>query len=173
MTTTHKLKIWPRMFDAVRRGDKTFEIRKNDRDYQTGDILELEEWDPAKAAPAPAAAPWATAPSAASIPVQPAPPHPGYTGRTVTVRVTYTLHGGRFGVQGDYVVMSIERIENVRGEELCEDIDIDALPVPPGVYWHVRKSDFVGPDGMRKGPSFYRQWMGRWGEFPTSSGVVA
>ena len=41
----HELKILPEYYDAVRLGDKRFEIRKNDRDYHTGDILRLKEWD--------------------------------------------------------------------------------------------------------------------------------
>lgn len=42
----HRLKIWPGYFSAVREGRKTFEIRKNDRNFQEGDALLLQEWDP-------------------------------------------------------------------------------------------------------------------------------
>ncbi len=42
----HELKTWPEPFEAIRRGMKTCEIRKNDRDFKAGDILELVEWDP-------------------------------------------------------------------------------------------------------------------------------
>ncbi|MBO0962511.1 DUF3850 domain-containing protein [Neobacillus sp. MM2021_6] len=42
---THDLKILPEYFSAVREGLKTFEIRKNDRDYQVGDTVELLEYD--------------------------------------------------------------------------------------------------------------------------------
>ena len=41
----HELKILPEYYDAVRRGDKRFEIRKDDRDYQVGDYLLLSECD--------------------------------------------------------------------------------------------------------------------------------
>jgi len=42
----HDLKIWPQFFDAVAEGRKRAEIRKNDRDYQDGDVLNLREFDP-------------------------------------------------------------------------------------------------------------------------------
>ena len=42
----HKVKCWPEYFDAVKSGDKTFELRKNDRNYRAGDVLCLQAWDP-------------------------------------------------------------------------------------------------------------------------------
>jgi ASCH domain. len=42
----HHLKTWPQLFEAVASGVKTFDIRVNNRNFQTGDILVLEEWDP-------------------------------------------------------------------------------------------------------------------------------
>jgi ASC-1-like (ASCH) protein len=41
MTQVHKLKTIGTYFDAVKRGEKTFDVRKNDRGFQTGDILGL------------------------------------------------------------------------------------------------------------------------------------
>lgn len=41
----HKLKLSKIFFDDVRIGKKTFELRKNDRNYQIGDILELREME--------------------------------------------------------------------------------------------------------------------------------
>lgn len=40
--TTHTLKTEAEFFDAVKSGEKTFEVRYNDRGFQKGDILHLE-----------------------------------------------------------------------------------------------------------------------------------
>lgn len=45
----HELKIQPEYFDAVLKGKKTFEIRKNDRNFKEGDLLLLREFDPVSA----------------------------------------------------------------------------------------------------------------------------
>ena len=77
----HELKAWPRYFDRIVSGEKTFEVRKNDRDFQTGDTLKLVKYDP----------------DSDSI-LTP----------TIWVRVTYVMHGGQFGLEPGYVVMGIE-----------------------------------------------------------------
>lgn len=48
MTTykRHILKCWPKYFAAIACGDKMFEVRKNDRDFQVGDWVDLREWLP-------------------------------------------------------------------------------------------------------------------------------
>lgn len=80
----HHLKTWPKYFDVVRRGDKTFEVRRNDRAFAVGDTLVLEEYDPA------------------------ALPTPKYTGRSTEKVVTYIFKGHpTFGVDTDFVVMAI------------------------------------------------------------------
>lgn len=38
---THRVKLHPKYFDRIRSGQKRFEIRKNDRDYQVGDMLSM------------------------------------------------------------------------------------------------------------------------------------
>lgn len=43
---THELKVWPEFFLHIEEGDKNFEIRKNDRDFQVGDRVLLQEFDP-------------------------------------------------------------------------------------------------------------------------------
>jgi ParB family transcriptional regulator, chromosome partitioning protein len=42
--TIHKLKLNSCYYADSASGIKTFEIRKNDRDYKVGDVLELREW---------------------------------------------------------------------------------------------------------------------------------
>lgn len=41
--SSHQLKIQSKYFNDVVSGLKTFEIRKNDRNFKVGDILNLEE----------------------------------------------------------------------------------------------------------------------------------
>lgn len=40
----HALKILPEFFKAMAAGTKSFEVRKNDRPYHTGDYVALNEW---------------------------------------------------------------------------------------------------------------------------------
>jgi len=82
---THELKCWPGPFQALIKGDKRFEFRKNDRGFKLGDKLVLREYDPLKA---------------------------GYTGIVAVVNVTFILESG-FGLPEEYCIMSIriERIE--------------------------------------------------------------
>ena len=44
--TTHELKSWPEFFEPLSTGEKTFDLRRNDRRYQVGDILHIREWEP-------------------------------------------------------------------------------------------------------------------------------
>ena len=77
----HELKTWKEYFQEVFLGRKTFEVRKNDRDFQKGDTLILEEWDNKKQE---------------------------YTGRRMVMNVSYILQGGQFGIEEGFVVMSIQ-----------------------------------------------------------------
>ena len=75
---THELKIWPACFRAVEDGQKPFDVREHDRDYDVGDALILREYDPDTEQ---------------------------YTGRSATRWVSYLLHGGLFGVQDGWCVI--------------------------------------------------------------------
>jgi len=47
MSDVHTLKSWPEFFEAIIRGEKLHEIRRtSDRQFRTGDILHLREYDP-------------------------------------------------------------------------------------------------------------------------------
>ena len=76
----HELKIWPEFFDAVICGTKRFEIRRHDRPYCVGDLLVLREWAPSAQA---------------------------FTGQSVTVRVTYMVKPGEWGLPEDVCVLGI------------------------------------------------------------------
>lgn len=81
----HELKTWPRYFRRIVSGEKTFEVRKNDRDFQVGDTLKLDEYDPELTPPVMA--------------------------QSIRVRVTYIMHGGQFGLEPGYVVMGVVLVE--------------------------------------------------------------
>lgn len=40
----HELRIDPEYYERVQDGSKTFEIRRNDRDYRQGQVVMLREW---------------------------------------------------------------------------------------------------------------------------------
>ncbi|WP_349535176.1 DUF3850 domain-containing protein [Leuconostoc citreum] len=48
MMKIHELKLDRFYFDDVKSGLKTFEIRKNDRDFQVGDLLSLSRFEDGK-----------------------------------------------------------------------------------------------------------------------------
>ena len=43
---THHLKCWTEFFGPAWQGKKRFEVRHNDRDFQLGDLVVLQEWSP-------------------------------------------------------------------------------------------------------------------------------
>lgn len=85
--SVHTLKVWPEHFEAVTEPDpcrrKTVEIRLDDRDYEVGDMLHLQEWDPRTET---------------------------YSGWDAKVLVTHILRGGPW-LPDRYVAMSIILIE--------------------------------------------------------------
>ena len=85
--TTHALKTHPEHFAAIISGDKTFEVRYNDRAFAVGDILCLLEWQPLPG---------------------------GFTGRAAVRRVTHLLDSEQFeGVKDGWCILSIKEV----GEE--------------------------------------------------------
>jgi hypothetical protein len=80
---THELKCWPTSFQGIKRGDKTFEVRLDDRGYAVGDTLNLNEWDPVNKV---------------------------YSGDKLSREVVWLLRADEsefFGIKYGYVVMSI------------------------------------------------------------------
>lgn len=47
----HELKTWPTPFGAMWRGEKLYELRRDDREYKVGDGLRLQEWTPIHESP--------------------------------------------------------------------------------------------------------------------------
>lgn len=86
----HELKTWPGYFGGILDRTKRFEVRKNDRHFEAGDVLHLREWraDVAFEDGADGA----------------------YTGREAWRRVVYILlrHPG---LKKGYVVMGLEEME--------------------------------------------------------------
>lgn len=47
MRRVHRVKSWPEYFRAIANGKRTHDLRRNDRNYEVGDLMLLEEFDPA------------------------------------------------------------------------------------------------------------------------------
>lgn len=74
----HELKLYTEYFKDVVSGEKTFEIRKNDRPFKKGDLLALNEYDGQY-----------------------------YTGKSCLVYIDYIMNNPDY-VKKDFVVMSIK-----------------------------------------------------------------
>jgi len=73
----HELKTETQFFQAIERGVKKFELRKNDRNFKVGDFLNLKE-------------------TVNEI----------YTGRSIdTLEIKYIFYGGKYGLDKDYCIM--------------------------------------------------------------------
>ncbi len=85
---THHLKTDPTPFCGVWAGDKTHEIRLNDRDFQVGDCLVLFETENS-----------GEMMRACNIPVE-------FTGRMVCATVSHIQEG--YGLMPGWVIMSLQ-----------------------------------------------------------------
>ena len=94
----HNLKTLAPYWDAVARGEKTFEVRRDDRGFQKGDILLLRRMDDDNRRI------YQTANGHSSF--------PDYV-LTIKARVEYVLTGGQFGIEPGYVVMALADIEKL------------------------------------------------------------
>jgi hypothetical protein len=75
----HELKVWPEFWDALASGEKTFELRKDDRGFRAGDVLYLREWNPRSET---------------------------YSGREMRRLVSYII-SGQWGLEKDVVCMAL------------------------------------------------------------------
>lgn len=82
----HKIKLREEFADAVLYGDKTFEVRENDRGYQKDDLVQFKVIDKYNLST-------------------------GHPLGKETYRITYVLNG--WGIEPKFVVFGIK---NVRGE---------------------------------------------------------
>ena len=80
----HQIRIGASYFEDVRSGKKSFELRKNDRGYREGDILEMMEFSDGK-----------------------------NTGRMVRVLVTYLIEG-HTGLEEGYCIMAIVPVDGAK-----------------------------------------------------------
>jgi hypothetical protein len=84
----HKLKCWPQYYDAIERGEKPFEVRRDDRGFQKGDVLLLQRTR------------------------SESPYYVDYDGygkvkKEMRRTITYILTGGQFGIEHGYVVLGL------------------------------------------------------------------
>lgn len=100
---TIEKKILPQYFQPVLDGIKSFELRKDEDNIQVGDLLNLKEWD-----------------SETST----------YTGREVTVTVTYVLRNvSEYGLAEGYCIISWDNSQLSRDEDILnEDTIIFSSP---------------------------------------------
>lgn len=94
----HKLKCSREQFQQVWLGFKTFEIRKNDRNYLKGDLITLLEWSPGDIDPF----------------------HPAFEGRSMDFVIGHFVQG-EYGLPKNICVFQIhpvsrEEIKKLRGK---------------------------------------------------------
>ena len=89
--TNHVLKTLPDYWDAIERGEKNFEVRRDDRGFQKGDVLALDRF-----VHNPVTDQW-------HVECQDGRP------RRLLRKVTYVLTGGQLGISPGYVVMGLKK----------------------------------------------------------------
>lgn len=86
----HILKTLPDYWDAIASGEKTFEVRRDDRGFQRGDVLVLQKLRKTDSGV-----------SFAYVETKNGKP------TEIRKRVLWVLTGGQFGVEPGHVVMSL------------------------------------------------------------------
>lgn len=91
---THELKIKSEYLYPILKGDKRFEVRKNDRNFQVGDLIHLREFYPATSE------------------------QEAHYGKSQgTYKITYLLNNEEY-CKGDYVIFGFESVDPM--EEMRE-----------------------------------------------------
>lgn len=105
--TTHTLKTLRSYWRALANGTKTFEVRRNDRDFAVGDTLVLECW-----APDPDQRLHELHPCHKDNPERHVYASESWATDTARLRfeVTYILHGGDHGIERGYCVLGLRPI---------------------------------------------------------------
>lgn len=98
----HAVKEWPVHFNDVISGKKTFEVRKNDRDYAVGDLIALNEYDTEKER---------------------------YTGNSCLCYIDYILNDNAYCKEG-YVIISIKPCVAHKKSSFDPFVNCDAYDVP-------------------------------------------
>lgn len=88
--TEHILKCLPAYFDAIHRGEKNFEVRRDDRGFQKGDVLVLRRMNEE------------------NLKHMVDTDLSGKARYEIRRTVTYILTGGQLGIEPGYVVMALE-----------------------------------------------------------------
>ena len=79
---THALKTWPEYFKAIDSGEKTFELRKDDRPFKVGDTILLQEFDPKEEK---------------------------YSGKEMYMSISYILRDAvKFGLKAGFVIIGLK-----------------------------------------------------------------
>lgn len=95
----HKLKTVAQVWEAIASGEKTFEIRLNDRCFQRGDIVELVKLQPGST-------------------LQLEYDGPGFSAepKTLRRRIGWMLQGGQFGLEPRYCAFTLEPVDTLPTE---------------------------------------------------------
>lgn len=122
----HELKILPIYFEEVVKGNKTFEIRKDDRDFKIGDILLLKEYDPDKK----------------YLDIKDEETH--YSGKKILKKILYVLKDiPSLGLKEGYVLLGIKEL----------DSDVELKWKSNMVEWGEIYNEELGKDVMTYYPS--------------------
>ena len=89
----HELKCWPASFEALRSAQKKADFRRDDRGFEEGDLLIMQEW----------------------VPVLLGSEIGDYTGAILALRISHVERG--FGIPEGFAMLSVERFQDIVVEE--------------------------------------------------------